>query len=211
MNCPQIQISLNDYLDGDLAPETQAQIKRHLDECQKCHEELEELRSLLARAEKLPSEIRPAKDLWPGIVARIDQQRSRESFWWLQLAAAAIALAVLSVPLSVWWVGRQVDDTSAQAPVEVDERFVTRQAELARLEDGVLLARTDLVRAIEIQRSVLEEDTLQILEDNMVLLDQAIGELRTALAADPQNLRLRMFLASRYQQERKLLQKVSRV
>ena len=31
------------------------------------------------------------------------------------------------------------------------------------------------------------------------------------LEEDPQNLRLRMLLASRYQQERRLLQKVSRV
>ena len=45
----------------------------------------------------------------------------------------------------------------------------------------------------------------------MILLDQAIGELRAALDEDPQSLRLRMLLASRYQQERKLLQRVSRV
>jgi len=85
------------------------------------------------------------------------------------------------------------------------------QAEIARSEDGVMLAWTDLVTTIERQRDVIEEDTVRVFEENMNLLDLAIGEIRQALDEDPQNRRLRMLLAARYQQERKLLQKASRV
>lgn len=210
MNCSETRKQLSDYLDGELSPEACHQIDRHLGECLACRGELEELRSLTVMSAELEPEIRPRRDLWPGIEARIDPSRSQSPPWWLQLAAAGIALAVLSVPLSVWWAGRQ-DEDLATTQIEVQDDFVTTQAELARSEDGVLLARTDLITAIERHRDVIENDTLRIWEDNMALLDQAIGELRAALNEDPQNLRLRMLLASRYQQERKLLQKVSRV
>jgi len=211
MSCPEIREQLNDSLDGKLAPQAQDQIDRHLSECPACRADLESLRSLKAKVGELDSEIQPGRDLWPGIETRIEASRSQAPPWWLQLAAAGIALAVLSVPLSVWWVDRQDGQLSTTAQIEVEDDFVATQAELARSEDGVLLARTDLVTAIERHRDVVEDDTLRIWEDNMVLLDQAIGELRVALNEDPQNLRLRMLLASRYQQERKLLQKVSRV
>ena len=211
MTCSQIKQQLNDYLDDELTADIRQRVDRHLGECLDCRREYESLRSLVDQAGGLESEIRPSRDLWPGIHARMGRRRSLLSPGWLQLAAAGLALAVLSVPFSVWWTGRHDagDSTAVQAEVEIGS-FATR-AERARAEDGVQLARTDLVTAIERRRDVIEDDTLRIWEDNMILLDQAIGELRAALDDDPQNLRLRMLLASRYQQERKLLQKVSRV
>lgn len=211
MNCSQTQQLLNDYLDGELTEEARGQVDRHLGECLDCQRDYADLRSLVDMAGELEPEIRPARDLWPGILARAGRSRSSEGSWWLQLAAAGIALAVLSVPLSVWWAGRQDGGTSTPAAVARQDDSIAIRAELARSEDGVLLARTDLVTAIEKHRDVIEDDTLQILEDNMILLDQAIGELRAALDEDPDSLRLRMLLASRYQQERKLLQRVIRV
>ena len=213
MTCSQIQQQLNDYLDGDLTEEIREQVDRHLDECLDCRREYEGLRSLVDQAGALEPEIRPSRDLWPSIHTSIGRSRPLGSSWWLQLAAAGLALAVLSLPFSAWWMGRHDRDlsTSAQIEVEDEDDSSTARAEMARAEDGVLLARTDLFTAIERHRDVIEDDTLRVWEDNMNLLDQAIGELRVALDEDPQNLRLRMLLASRYQQERKLLQKVSRV
>lgn len=212
MNCQPVRDRLSDFLDGELASRDHERLQSHLDACSACREEYESLRSLTLEAGQLEAEMRPSRDLWPGIQARISERVTRQTPWWLQLAAAGIALAVVSVPLSVWWAGRHDNDISTplQATAVVDESVATR-AELARSEDGVLLARTDLVAAIERHRDVVESDTLRIWEENMTILDQAIGELRAALDEDPQNLRLRMLLASRYQQERKLLQKVSRV
>lgn len=211
MNCQEIQQQLNEYLDGDLTADERQQCRKHLEDCPDCRLEFEGLQAILTGASELPREIQPAHDLWPGILARIAAKPATGRSWWLQLAAAGIALAVLSIPLSVWWTGQQDgDDRQSLHAVSVEDE-VSDRAQVARSEDGVLLARTDLVTAIERHRDVLEDETLQILEENMGVLDQAIGELRTALDEDPQNLRLRMLLASRYQQERKLLQKVSRV
>ena len=211
MNCPKIRQQLDDYLDDELSVQVTEQIRQHLENCPACRNEYLGLRALVQRAAEMEQQIQPSRELWPGILARIDKGSSARNTWWLQLAAAGIALAVLTVPLSVWWSGHQDSAISTSDRVALVDDRLTDQAAMARSEDGVLLARTDLVTAIEKQRDVIEDDTLQVLEDNMILLDRAIGELRTALDEDPQNLRLRMLLASRYQQERKLLQKVSRV
>lgn len=211
MSCQRIQQDLHDYLDDEMSRYDRHLVEQHLATCAECREELAGLRSLVEAAGKLDSEVAPNRDLWPAIEVRLKADRPAKRLWWLQLAAAGIALAVLSVPLSVWWAGRGLEDDRTAIEHEHQTPSVAIQAQLARSEDGVLLARTDLVTAIERRRDVVEADTLLMLEENMILLDRAIGEIRTALEEDPQNFRLRMLLAARYQQERKLLQKVSRV
>ena len=211
MSCQEIRPNLNDFVDEELSQQESLRVEQHLAVCDACRQELTELRSLLAAASQLGSEVAPGRDLWPTVESRLESGRSTARQWWLQLAAAGIALVILSVPLSVWWTGRSIDDSRAAIEHELPTPSVSIQAQLARSEDGVLLPRTDLVIAIESRRDVVAADTLLVLEENMDLLDRAIGEIRTALEEDPQNLRLRMLLAARYQQERKLLQKVSRV
>lgn len=211
MTCQEIQLQLDDYLDDELSPSARRRVEDHLTGCATCSEELLQIESLMRTARRLPSQVAPSHDLWPGIESGLRSGSSTDGSWWLQLVAAVIALVVISVPISVWWNGRGPEESiTVQAP-EPASRFVAAQAELARTEDGVLLARTDLVTAIESRRDVVAPDTLLVLEENMILLDRAIGEIRAALQEDPQNLQLRMLLAARYQQERKLLQKVSRV
>lgn len=211
MSCQEIRPNLNDFVDEELSEHERLRVEQHLAVCDTCRQDMTALRSLLAAARQLGPEVAPGRDLWPTVESRLESERSTARQWWLQLAAAGIALVILSVPLSVWWTGRNVDDSRATIEHELPTPSVSTQAQLARSEDGVLLPRTDLVIAIESRRDVVAADTLLVLEENMDLLDRAIGEIRTALEEDPQNLRLRMLLAARYQQERKLLQKVSRV
>jgi hypothetical protein len=211
MSCKDIRQSFHDYLDDELSASARHQVERHLTTCDDCRVELTELRSLIEAAQGLDLDTAPEHDLWPAIAARLEGAATAETPWWLRLAAAGIALAILSVPLSVWWMGRS-DETARSTPqYQQPTQPLTVQAELARAEDGVLLPRTDLVTAIELRRDVVPDETLHVLEESMLLLDRAIAETRTALEEDPQNLRLRMLLAARYQQERKLLQMISRV
>lgn len=211
MNCSGIRQHLHELLDGESTDSIREEIDRHLEACGDCRQEYETLRSLVKQAEELGREVSPHRDLWPDIHAQIDSSRSVGSLGWLQWAAAALTLVVLSIPISAWWLGRSTPDSATSVVEQVEESSLAVRAERARSEDGVQLARIDLVTAIERHRDVIAADTLQSWEDSMTVLDQAIGELQAALEEDPQNLRLRMLLASRYQQERRLLQKVSRV
>ena len=112
MNCSQIQQQMDDYLDGELTEKARGQVDRHLGECLACRREYESLRSLVDKAGELDPEIQPSRDFWPAILARIGKSRSLEPSWWLQLAAAGLVLAVLSVPIV-----HLVGGTSRQLPL----------------------------------------------------------------------------------------------
>lgn len=219
-SCLEIRERLSDYLDGELSDALRSEVERHVEGCLLCSRELKELRAVVEGARRLPREIRPRRDLWPGIEARVSGARrlawpralatGRSRAQWLQLAAAA--LLVLAVSLSIWWLGWRAvaPEPPAIADAPSDPAALVRRAEQARAEDRVLLTRTDLLTAVERHRGVLEDETLHALEEDMRLLDRAIGEIRAALERYPNDRRLHLLLATRYQQERKLLQKVSR-
>jgi len=253
MSCTETAKWLNDYLDGELAEETRRSVEEHLGTCLSCHRALTELRSLLERAHRLPTEIEPEEALWPGIVSRIttpavpaaalaalaeiaetgeiaEGSHRDLSRWFLHkspLAAAAVLLLAVAVPLTLWQLGR---DSVQSPPVAHAERQPDRQidrqtnhqpgqmaasrqrtAVLARSEDGVLLPRTDLLEIIERQRDILLPETLATIEENALLIDQAIAQIRTALNESPGDRQLELLLAARYQQEVALLKRVSRV
>ena len=75
----------------------------------------------------------------------------------------------------------------------------------------VLLVRRDLVEAIEIRRDLLGPATSQSVEESLLVLDQAVAEIQQALEENPNDRRLRLLLAAKYQHEVRLLQRVSRV
>lgn len=224
MSCHRIRDELSAYLDDTLSQRRRRPVEQHLKSCADCRRELDALRSVVDAARSLPLEIRPPRDLWPEIAGRLPTRRSPRSGplplapapskpWRLQLAAAVLALLVLSVPLSVWWAGRREQPAPAlpATTAALPGAATARQAELARSEDRVLLTRSDLTAAIERRRDVVDDDLVRVLESSTRLLDQAIGEIRSALERDPENRRLLLQLAARYRQESRLLQTISRV
>ena len=241
MSCTETAKWLNDYLDGEgeLSEEIRRSVEEHLGTCLSCHRALTELRSLLERAHRLPTEIEPEEVLWPGIVSRITtpavpaaappetgeiaEDSHREVSRWLlhksPLAAAAVLLLAVAVPFTLWQLGRNPVQSPpvAQAERQPDHQpgqmaaSRGRTAMLARSEDGVLLPRTDLLEIIERQRDILSSETLATIEENALLIDQAIAQIRTALSESPGDRQLELLLAARYQQEVALLKRVSRV
>jgi hypothetical protein len=85
------------------------------------------------------------------------------------------------------------------------------RADLARSEDRVLLMRRDLVEAIEIRRDLLGPEASQSVEESLLVLDQAVADIQQALEENPDDRRLHLLLAAKYQHEVRLLQRVSRV
>src|SRR5881397_3276179 len=100
---------LSEYLDDELSSAEVTALEAHLGACASCRATLDELRRVVARARAFDDRP-PATDLWPGIaigiglapgahpVASLGQRRARRrlSFTVPELAAAAIALAILS-------------------------------------------------------------------------------------------------------------------
>lgn len=223
MSCERIRELLDDYVSGVLPPESSQEVREHLGSCLSCRRESMELQDLLRQAGELPAETFPERDLWPEIEMRITAARwpaeekttvSESSRpWWLYVAAAALALAVFSTPVSMWWLGRRANDVSPTRvePVEPVPLATGVAAGIARSQDGVLHARKDLVEIVERRRDRLDPEVLAVVEENMRILDEAIGQLHLALEEDPGNRRLHLLLAARYQQEVNLVKRVSRV
>lgn len=215
MNCERVQARLDDYIGGYLEAAEVLAVERHMETCTSCRESLDDLQRLLQQAQQLSPGLAPERDLWPGILGRLESSEvsvsPRLSHRWLAWAAV-LALAV-AIPLLLRQRGPEPTQQVTAAP---DERVVVddvmlAKSELARSEDRVLLTRRDLVEAIELRRDLLGPETSKSVEDSLRVLDRAVAEIRLALEEDPYNRRLRLLLAAKYQHEVRLLQRVSRV
>src|SRR5207244_13548926 len=92
---------LSEYLDEELAAPERTALEAHLASCDGCRTTLDELRRVVTNARALDDRP-PTADLWPAVATRIGlSSRARPvvrrfSFTVLQLAAASVALALLS-------------------------------------------------------------------------------------------------------------------
>jgi len=188
---------LSDYVDGELEGQELRELEAHVSACAECRETLVELRAVVARAASAAA-IEPARDLWPEIEARIAEAPAprvlaleprrrfglfREfTLTFPQLAAAGFLVAVLS-GAGVWFALSQ-----ARGPA------MDRAASLPTTPSGSVDAvpvsgyeRTiaELEGVLEQNRHRLDAGTVAVLEDNLAIIDAAIGDSRRALAADP--------------------------
>jgi hypothetical protein len=69
--CAALDARLMDYLEGDLAAADRATLDAHLVRCARCAALVADLRGIAADAAALPV-LRPERDLWAGIAARIE-------------------------------------------------------------------------------------------------------------------------------------------
>lgn len=221
--CGEVRERLHDWIDGTLEETERGPIRSHLETCAACRAELTAFERLSAEAGRLPRELRPPRDLWPGIEPRLAQS------WWRRLVPAdwravprpatpllAAGAALLALAVGVWfWRVEPVSPVAGPGTVietaSRSEAAFRAQAELARSEDGMLLARRDLFEAVERQKDQLSPETVAVLEENMRIIDQAIGQIRFALEEDPLNQQLHLLLAAHYQREVQLLKQVSGV
>ncbi len=214
---------LSDYLDGELEPREHASVEQHLAQCAACRATLGELRTVVARAGSLTDTL-PAAELWPGIAPRLEPRsslpgtlrafretaRRRFSFTLPQLAAAGLALMVLSGGMV--WMAKSGDPRTDFPPVsaEVAPGSAPLQATPANFADATYdQAVADLERIVEEGRARLDPETIRVLEDNLRAIDQAIDQSRRALANDPANTYLNRHLAGARQRKLALLRRAS--
>jgi predicted anti-sigma-YlaC factor YlaD len=198
---------LSEYLDGELAPAERAAIDAHLSTCENCRGVLEDLQRVIARA-GVVQDSGPARDLWPGVLARIGISSarvsvvrriltSRLSFTVPQLAAAALALMVLSGGLV--WMAKSGDPRADFQPLSADSQ---RPAAEAQTYEETLAV---LQKALQSQRANLDPDTRRALDENVAAADRTIEDCRRGLRADPENSALKAQLAAAERRKLSLL------
>ncbi len=206
---------LSDYLDGEeLTPSERSDIEAHLAACSECRAVLDELREVAALAAGLPDRA-PDGELWSGIAARLGTTpavvpfvrpaQRRFSFTLPQLVAAGLALMVVSG--SMVWVSR-LGDPRTSVPVAQAEPEPAL-APIALTDVNYDEAVADLEKVLEAGRSRLDPETVQILEDNLRTIDQAIEQARKALRNDPESVYLNSHFAASRNRKLALLRRAS--
>lgn len=189
---------LSAYIDGDLAPAEREWIDRHVAVCAKCAAVLAGLERVVASARTLEDRP-PANDLWPAIAERLAtrtpapvtpiasaQGRRRFSFTMPQLAAAAIALMVISAA-AVWWGSSRPGGVVLDRAIPVAGNAPGTMGVPVSLDADPAYsdALADLEKAFEASRDRLEPATVATVERNLAIIDEAIRETVEALRADP--------------------------
>jgi anti-sigma factor RsiW len=201
---------LSEYLDGELAPPERAALEAHLAACPDCRTTLDELRRVVARAQTLDDRP-PRADLWPGVAARVGvarlAPRRHFSFTVPQLAAASVALALLSAG-SAWRLSRQLPTARPARSVATPTPVMTNVG-VVQMDARTAAAVAALEQTLQRNRSRLDSTTVRVIEKNLGIIDRAIRDAQSALAADPANAYLNQHLAQETRRKLELLRQAA--
>ena len=215
---------LSEYLDGELSVAERQELEAHLTSCEECAAMLERLRRVVTRAQDLEDRP-PAGDLWSGIAERIGaasaedadiadlagRRRRKEAsrgrrltFSLPQLAAASIALMVFSAG-TAWLASRAASpavDVAGVAGTSSDASFTASSYDAAIAE---------LEQVIGESRDRLDTTTVRVIEENLLIIDQAIAQARRALEQDPASDYLNEHLAATMRQKLEFLRRAAQL
>ncbi len=131
----------------------------------------------------------------------------RFSFSFPQLAAASIALMILSSG-TAWLFVSAGGQPAAVAEREVPAPgMVSYEPGVAERKYGTAIA--DLERVLTERRSQLAPETVQVIEQNLRIIDRAIFQARRALAADPSSSYLNDHLSRTMRQKLEFLRRAT--
>jgi hypothetical protein len=202
------------FADGSMPDARARELDAHLRECAACADDVARLKRLMTRIAATPQPDAPLDEMWPGIRSRIEQSKvvvldgaaaSRRRTFTARhlgivagLVAAAAVAAVLLRPSEK--IRPDLDVTprnSASTGITVADSLTTYEEE----------ART-LLNRLELQRAMLRPETVASIDRDLKVIDDAIAELKAAIANDPRNPALRQLLAASYRQKVDLLKRV---
>ena len=215
---------LSAYLDGELSPSERARVDDHVSTCAPCRTVLDDLKAIVVTAPYYEGEA-PKRDLWAGIKAGISAEKEiplagRRSavdgrrYSLAQLVAAAVILAAL-VGGGVYTAVRPSTadsrpSTVAQnpSPEPAAVNVVSSSARAGEVYDAAI---GDLERVLAEGKAELDPKTLRVIEDNLRIIDRAISEARSAIAADPANAYLRSQVAANMRRKLGILRQATDV
>ncbi|MBI4419505.1 MAG: zf-HC2 domain-containing protein [Gemmatimonadetes bacterium] len=219
---------LSEYVDDELMATERQVLEAHLVGCAACRTALEELRAVAARARSLDDRP-PSDDLWPGIAARIgaasgSAPRSIEAapsrrrgllaraftLSVPQLAAAAVALIVLSGAVVAGWIGSRTP-TAVPLVTAVPGRPPGTEVLPASHPGGAPYdsAVAELQRALDLGPNRLDTATVRVIKQNLAIIDHAIAQARQALADDPESVYLSNHLGATMRRKVELLRRAT--
>ena len=161
---------------------------------------------LAGAARRLTTEIRPDRDLWPGIADAI--RSPRHARWTPMFAQAAAIVLLIGASSAVTYVAMK----GQQGPVtQVTPDLIFEQASFGSrysLGPDFQDARDELVAQLDVELARLSPQTRAEIATNVEVLHQAIFDINQALEQDPGNAHLQAKLVKAYRDELSVLRRV---
>jgi hypothetical protein len=206
MNCFQVEENAGDFLAGRLTPAQAEEVSGHLAGCLRCRLQVEELRILLEAAGELPRSVEPPRDLWPGVLNRIEGRAGRPE----RVEAAprpyfrpAPLLATAAAALLLLLAGRELLIRFGSVSFSYSG---LDSIEALDLEFEPLL---EYLKADLPQEERLPETAARSLKEGLSLVDRAIAETKAAAEHYPGEPDLRRRLAGSYEIKLELLRRTA--
>lgn len=164
---------------------------------------------------KLPKEILPTNDLWPGVrnnlngvptASRTKTEPSRTKTFMFRLAAGLL-LVIGSSLSTVWW----LQDDGPDAFIAEFGPTAANFGAIQDLDPEYLAVRTQLVADLESRMPDLTPETREIVEQNLKNIEVSLAEINVAVQSDPNNPGLQRLLLATYQQELNMLSHMNQV
>jgi hypothetical protein len=168
---------------------------------------------------ELPEAIEPARDLWPGIEARLKSQApatdaglspARARLGQLRWLAAAAMVASVAVGV---WIGRDVVPLSATAPSTA--QVIVPPATAPQQTGAVAAAfvsdpryarqRAELLQSLQARLDAMPQPARAKVTASLAAIETAKKDLESALGKDPSNALLQELLINTYQDEMRAL------
>jgi hypothetical protein len=144
----------------------------------------------------LPREREPHRDLWPGIERRIGQQPNRRRGWWVALGVATSLVLGLTTFIGVQ--DRQPG---------MGEDLLSYEQSMDNMRTAYLRLRSPLVQEFRVANRDMDPASLEDLNRNVEIMEQARREVEGLLRQDPDNRHLVEVLIRLQAQELDLLRR----
>lgn len=169
---------------------------------------------LMAAAAALPKEIKPGRDLWPGIEQALARKQPRfEPRNWQGLFAQAAAVILLVGASSGLTYLAVTDGSNQVSPVVTDVERVFEPVSGSfgsryNLGPDFLAARNVLAARLEGEMEKLTPESRAVVQKSLDAIHEAMVEINKALANEPDNVLLQDLLLRTYHEEIALMQQV---
>ncbi len=171
---------------------------------------------MMAAAGRLATEVKPERDLWPGIERAIGEPaRPQRSVWntvWAQAAAILLLVGGSSGLTYLAMSGNGDRATTVVTPIErLFEPVSGSFGSQYHLGPDYVDAKRDLEAKLDEELNRLTPEARDAVQANMETIRIAITEINKALAEEPGNVLLQELLLSTYREELALMQHVDSI
>lgn len=214
MNAHPDEGRLNDWVDGLLEPADAEAVRMHVEACARCADDIAKLRRLLALAAEVPRAIEPPAGTWEAIADRtVDLGRRRREVLYglrLPLAAAAVVLVALGGALAAL-VLRDAAPAATAIAVTDDHAGGMALAALASAESEYDRTFDGLLAEYRQRQPQLDTATIRVVDENLLIIEQALERARAALEADPTNGELPLLITDTHRKRIALVERALRL